>query len=491
MIRNFKSNDTSQLFLQDDVNDVILFFGCIGSGKSSACMIKIFLLAHKIPPGYDGIRRSRWAIIRRTRPQLESTTIKTWLDWFPESVFGKVKQKSPFVHKIIMGKVEIEVLFLAVETSADVQKVKSLEVTGIFINEVQFFCDFQLILAIRDRTNRFPTSVHGGGFKRNLLLMDCNPPSTSHWIYRVFEKEKPDNWKIYKMPPALIKNNKGCWITNPNADFITQHPDPEYWLKLVPGSTEEHIKVSFCGEYGVLEDGRAVHTEYNDLLHYSSSPICANENVEIGLGWDFGNTPACIVVQLMPDGQLVVLDEFWTEYMSVREFSSNIVLPFLDRLYPFWRKNYISVHDPSGDSMTPDGGACQLILREMGIISIGAQSNAAQFRRDGLKYFLTKMSSGNPSFRLSEKCFLLREGLMGKFKYQLIRSTAFRGDPDYQEKPLKNIWSHSCEALEYICTHYASNKKTENIARSTKEIASDFFQDFQKTSKLRGAAWQR
>ena len=70
-------------FLKDDT-----FFrgirGPVGSGKSVACCIEIIKRAINQKPSDDGIRKTRWAVIRNTNPQLKTTTIKTWLDWFPE-----------------------------------------------------------------------------------------------------------------------------------------------------------------------------------------------------------------------------------------------------------------------------------------------------------------------------------------------------------------------------------------------------------------------
>ena len=213
------------------------------------------------------------------------------------------------------------------------------------------------------------------------------------------------------------------------------------------------------GEYGVLEDGRAIHPEYNDSIHYLNNKIIAAEDVEIGLGWDFGNTPACAVVQLMPNGQLVVIDEFWTEYMSLRDFAGNIVVPQLDKKYPWWRGNYISYHDPSGTSMNEMGGNSGSILEESGVTSYPAASNKPVLRRDALKYFLTRMPGGVPSFLLSSNTQMIREGLMGKFKYKLIKSTSMSDEKGYEDKPDKNMHSHICESLEYIAMAYAGVSK--------------------------------
>ena len=52
--------------------------GPVGSGKSVACCIEIIKTAITQEKSEDGIRKSRWAVIRNTNPQLKTTTIKTW-----------------------------------------------------------------------------------------------------------------------------------------------------------------------------------------------------------------------------------------------------------------------------------------------------------------------------------------------------------------------------------------------------------------------------
>ena len=54
--------------------------GPVGSGKSVACCVEVFKRAIQQEKGKDGIRKSRWAVIRNANPQLKTTTIKTWLD---------------------------------------------------------------------------------------------------------------------------------------------------------------------------------------------------------------------------------------------------------------------------------------------------------------------------------------------------------------------------------------------------------------------------
>jgi hypothetical protein len=67
----------AKVFMMDDA-----FFrgimGPFGSGKSTVCIMEILRRASLQRAGKDGIRRSRWAIIRNTYPKLRATTIKSW-----------------------------------------------------------------------------------------------------------------------------------------------------------------------------------------------------------------------------------------------------------------------------------------------------------------------------------------------------------------------------------------------------------------------------
>ncbi|MGH6754956.1 MAG: hypothetical protein ACREDP_22585, partial [Bradyrhizobium sp.] len=66
-------------FLRDRKSRVKILRGPIGSGKSRCCCQDIWQYACEQARGPDGIRRSRWGIVRNTYPDLEGTTVKTWL----------------------------------------------------------------------------------------------------------------------------------------------------------------------------------------------------------------------------------------------------------------------------------------------------------------------------------------------------------------------------------------------------------------------------
>ena len=110
--------------------------GPIGSGKSTGCVLEMLRKAKAQEPGKDGKRRTRWAVIRNSYPELKTTTIRTWNEWVPRH-YGKMVMDSPIRHHIQDGDLDMEVLFLALDKEDDVRKLLSLELTGAWVNEAR------------------------------------------------------------------------------------------------------------------------------------------------------------------------------------------------------------------------------------------------------------------------------------------------------------------------------------------------------------------
>ena len=59
---------------------------------------------------------------------------------------------------------------------------------------------------------------------------------------------------------------------------------------------------------------------------------------------------------------------------------------------------------------------------------------------------------------MSKKCLFVNEGLKGGFHYGRI-NTSGEEESKYHDKPFKNMYSHSIEALEYIAMGYCIESK--------------------------------
>jgi hypothetical protein len=135
--------------------------GPFGSGKSSGCVVEIVLRAMMQARGKDGYRRSRWAIVRNTMPQLRDTTMKTWFEWFPDGSIGRWKETGK-TYYIEMGDVRAEVIFRPLDDEADVKNLLSLELTGVWLNECREIPQV-IVDALDGRINRYPSRRDGDG----------------------------------------------------------------------------------------------------------------------------------------------------------------------------------------------------------------------------------------------------------------------------------------------------------------------------------------
>ena len=99
--------------------------GPLGSGKSVGCCADLLKLAREQTPSSDGIRRTRWAIIRNTYRELHDTTMRTWFEHVPKD-FGHWAA-GDMEHRLKAGDFEAEFLFRALDRPDDVKKLLSLE----------------------------------------------------------------------------------------------------------------------------------------------------------------------------------------------------------------------------------------------------------------------------------------------------------------------------------------------------------------------------
>lgn len=245
--------------------------GPIGSGKSVGCCWEVFSKATTQKP-FNGVRRSRWGLVRNTYGELKTTTIGTWNDWFGD--FTTIVYGHPITGMLKMDlddgtSVELELIFLALDLQKDVRRLKSLELTGIWFNEASEI-NYTHISMGTGRVNRYP-SKNNGGFNWSGLIMDTNSPDEANWWHEIAEGEKPSNWDFFNQPPALLNigtDQEPVFIENPEAENINNHViGYDYYFKQLPGKPIEWVKVFILNEYGSSEPGSYVYANYSKKNH--------------------------------------------------------------------------------------------------------------------------------------------------------------------------------------------------------------------------------
>lgn len=455
--RIYKPVKTASMAHSDD-SFVRVIMGPYGSGKSTWAAAEIVRRACAMPVWHAGRRRSKWGIVRNTSGELSTTTLATWLSWFEELGDLRKRQKPilTYEHTFNDGKgiVELELLFIALDRPEDVRKIKSLELTGCYINELSEVPKAALV-HMKGRVNRYPSKSLCKEPYWSGIIADTNPPEDDHWIYKDFEENAFSGHKLFKQPPGLIKNKDGQWIRSVDCDNFINLP-PDYYEKLSEGQTQEFINVFCLGKYGSVGSGKLVYPEFNSDVH-AVSGLTAIQGDPLFLGFDFGLTPACVVMQLSARGQLLVLKEYVAEDMGIRSFADSVVIPSIKKDFPYCKIGSCYA-DPAGNNRSEimEEMSCIGELNQLGLDTLPARTNDIAPRLSSVRYFLNKMVDGKPAFVLDKKnCPTLFKGFTKGYIYSRV---AVSGEDRYKDKPTKNMYSHPMDAMGYCCIELASNR---------------------------------
>ena len=427
---NYVASDTLKLFHASD-KFVRGLCGPFGSGKSVGCCLEIIFRANRQRRAPDGIRYSRWVIIRNSYRELQDTTIKTWHDWFPEQM-GEWREGT-LTHTLKFNDVHLEVMFRALDRPDDVKKLLSLEVTGAWINEAKEVPK-AILDGVQGRVGRYPSKRKGGASWFG-VIMDTNLMDVDHWWYRIFEEERPVTWEVFKQPSGMAEN----------AENIENLP-PGYYDNLLVGHDQQWIDVYVHGKYGFIMDGKPVHPNFHTSNHVANTELEVEPRSQIYAGIDFGRTPAITFAQKV-NGQWRFLSEVVTQNMGATQFSKEVNKHI--------NENYRDLEfaeitgDPAGEQKSQvDDNTPFDILWNQGIMASPAFTNDVTIRRETLgNLLLMNNMMGEPCILISPRCKTLIKGLAGGFKYKRVQVS---GDEKYKDEPDKGMYSHVCEAAEYL-----------------------------------------
>lgn len=461
--------------------------GPLGSGKSVSCVQEIILCAQEQRPSPDGVRRSRWAAVRNTYGELRSTTIRTWVEWVPEEI-------CPIVYDTpIRGRmrgpvgrpdgtqdgteIDLEILFISMDRPEQVRKLKSLDLTGVWLNEASELPKAALDMAT-GRIDRYPPKFLGGA-TRPCVIADTNSMADDHWWYVLAEVQKPRNFEFFDQPPALLrfgKREKAVHLPNPAAENIRNHTRGfGYYLEMAEGKTTQWIDQFILNKYTSTHDGRPVWPEWNEHVHLAKRDLEPYRSLPLYIGIDGGLTPAAVICQLDPNGRLLVLDEVTTERAGVKQMVKTELAPLIAARYPGMQ--LIVTYDPAMDA--PDQSDVETspaqMLATCGFPGDPAPTNDFGTRREAVGNFMTSMSDGGPGFLLSPRCAMVRKGMNGGYRLARVQQAArTENETIYRDAPVKNAYSHPCEALQYAALRVASGHlgKARKRARPVEAVSA-------------------
>lgn len=446
--------------------------GPVGSGKSVSCVMDMMKTARMQLKGPDGVRRYRGVIIRNTYSELQTTTINTFHDWIPET-YGKFTSTVPITHHIRDADLDAEFLFLALDKPAHIRKLLSLEVTQAWLNEAREIPK-PVLDHLTMRVGRYPRREIGGAVRAG-IIMDTNSPDSSHWWAKMADYKDLDAIEANRLLEKQLREMGALREDQPLVEFFTQpsaemqdgspNPDAENLLNLPIGyyvlgkaeKTEDWIKVYIRNEYHFVMDGKAIYEGYRDNIHCIKQPYVPTW--PIGIGMDFGLTPAATISQRTPMGQIRVLREIVATRLGAQNFARQIKNVLQTEFPQALQTEHGISHitgDPAGDaeSQTDEQTVFKIMAAE-GIFARPAPTNDPAIRIASVNAPMNRLIDGQPGLTINPECLELRKACSGGYHYRRIQVV---GEARYDTKPNKNMSSHIAEALQYDCLGYGEGK---------------------------------
>jgi len=474
---------TQRAFMLDEAY-VRVLAGPVGGGKSVTCVHELVRLACGQAPNKNGVRKTRAVIVRNTADQLALTTRKTVFDWLPPGeagVWKAVEKTFTLIATLPDGTlVESEWLFIALDTPDDVRKALSLETTFLWGNEARELHS-EVVDGLLGRLNRYPR-MKDRGPTRSCALFDTNMPDEDTWWHDKME-EPPSNWAIFKQPAAILKpevyaerfgeepqdvfedKDGSPWCVNPEADNY-DHLPKQYYPNLIPGKTEDWLRVYLRSEYGRSLSGTPVYEKtFTHDFHVAKEPLryARGEAFPIVIGVDFGRTPAAVFKQRDPRGRVLTLGEVTAENMGIETFINTRLNPHIAN--HFQGATFVCAPDPAGFAKQQMNEMSLVdVLKKAGFKCVRPPTNDPERRIQAVESLLVQQLEGKAMYLIDPSCETLIRGFRYGYRYKLKKNG------EMEDRPDKNAFSHVHDANQYADSVLDMNVRGVALQSGRREV---------------------
>lgn len=419
--------------------------GPVGSGKTTGIFFKLVFMAMQQAKASDGIRYSRAVIVRNTMPMLKDTTLVSWAYWFKQGQAGHWNATDK-IFTLKFSDVECEVLFRPLDTPDDVDRVLSLEVSFILIDE---FVEIhqKIIEALSARAGRYrgpdgtPSTNWG-------MWGSSNPSTEDNWWFDYLHQPEmvlAMNGRQYYLQPSAL---------SPDAENVINLPGKEkYYTNVMRGKSKVWNKQYVEAEWGFSIAGTPVISQFRDYLHVSKRPLLYNKWRTLVIGVDPGFAGSAMILgQQDEDGIVYILDELVQVGMSGEEMVSRRLKPLLRERFPNARVRIIP--DPASNIRAQSDAktVTAVFVKHFGREAVDTRdlNNRLARRVDSINYFLNRNVDGVSCFQVDPRCKVFIRALKGGWRFAMdTKRDEIKGvDPE------KNQWSHPGDAGGYLCSYF-------------------------------------
>lgn len=440
-----------------------LIAGPVGSGKTTACIFELFRRACEQEPAPDGLRYTRFAIVRQTLKQLKDTVLKDITAWLKGMGTFKVSENTIFV---TIGDVRSEWLLIPLDTPEDQRRLLSMQLTGAWLSEC-IEMDVGLISPLAGRVGRYPSAAMGGATWFGMIA-DTNMPSEGSPWHTFMELNTPEDWEVFIQPGGMDVDAENLeWLTQTPETLKLPPDDPRrraqgrtYYERFIRSNSADWCKRYVHAQYGDDPSGTAVFREsFKMSFHVAQEGLEPIPNRPLLIGQDFGRDPWSIICQLDHLGRLLVLEEVPAEDVGLEMHIERSLRPAL--MDPRYMGLPVAIiGDPSGVAKSSIyEETCFDALKRLGFSAFPAPTNDLEPRLMAVEAFLLGQRDGGPAIVFDgARCKTLVRGMSGGYRYGKTKSGQRKPTPE------KNQYSHPCDSLQYACLA-ARGEMTEMIAR--------------------------
>jgi len=448
---NYTPSKTVRKFMLSD-HSMRALMGPVGGGKTSGAIVELLRQSILMPQGANGLRESVMLVVRNTKQQLKDTTLASVRELLPVEIY-KWKE-SDMAMEFSFNDVRSKWLFRSLDTPEDVQRVLSLQVTWVWVEEAREI-PVPLLSDLEGRRGRFPSQSKSDAFPegfryRSGIIYTTNPPEIDSDHYKLMEGlpqvEDEENSIIqvdaFKQPSGL----------SPEAENI-ENLRPGYYEELSKGKSQAWIDVYVHGLYAKSQSGKPVYEKSFQYDRRKKRGLQIDPFLPVVVGIDSARNPAAVFMQLGRDGRLRKLREAVGFDMGFKTFNSTKLWPTIKNYFP--NNPLVFIGDPAWKRQNEtDDDSIRKLLKKIYVTDMPDSGNAVKCaatndptaRINALdEPFRNWWPDGEPGIEYDDECKMLIEGLRSKYRYTRQKTA----DGKFKDAPDKNKWSHVCEADQY------------------------------------------
>jgi hypothetical protein len=454
-----------------DRSFIKLIWGPVGSGKSTVCLMDLLARAYDQTP-FNGLRRTKFGIMRNTAAQLKSTVkpmIDEWLVTMPMESDGAALGQwrltdNTFEIQLLLPdgtRMHTELILLAADTPDDVRRLLSLQLSAAWVEEAREI-DEEVFKGLLGRVDRFPSRV-AGGVKYPGVICSTNAPALNSYWHKLIVSP-PSNMQVFEQPAAVLED----LTVNPEADNL-MYLGEDYYPNLMSANNEDWVDVYLRNKFGMGNAGQAVYrSTFKKSFHVSKTELRAVPGTAhpIIVGMDNGLQAAAAIMQQDARGIVNVLSECYVsedQTMGVETFLDRLLVPHLTAKYPIRKDGFLFVLDPAcfQRSQVNEATIAQAV-QARGFKVVRASTNDPDKRQLALEGLLNRAYDGGPGLRFDPGCQHLIAAMEWGYRYKKMANGQQTTTRD------KTHHSHIAEAAEYAAGHYNAQVSQTHTAFQTK-----------------------